>query len=84
MLYKHDAVLNAAVVAMPDEKWGETPCAFVELAEGKTASIEELQLWCKTYLAGFKVPRKFIFEKIPKTSTGKVQKFQLRQRVAGE
>ena len=84
VLYKHDAVLNAAVVAMPDEKWGETPCAFVELAEGKTASIEELQLWCKTYLAGFKVPRKFIFEKIPKTSTGKVQKFQLRQRVAGE
>ena len=70
----------AAVVAMPHEKWGETPCAFVELKRGAELSEMELRDWCKERLAGFKIPGKFMFEPIPKTSTGKVQKFLLRQR----
>ena len=80
VLHKHAAVVSAAVVAMPDQKWGETPCAFVELDENIAVSADDLIDWCKQHLAGFKVPRHFIFEAIPKTSTGKVQKFVLRQR----
>jgi len=78
-LYRHPAVLSAAVVAQPDEKWGETPCAFVELKLGAAVSEEELRLFCREHLAGYKVPRKFVFREIPKTSTGKIQKFALRE-----
>jgi fatty-acyl-CoA synthase len=77
-LYKHPAVAAAAVVAKPDEKWGETPCAFVELKPGARASANELVAWCKQNLAGYKVPRTIVFAEIPKTSTGKIQKFKLR------
>ncbi len=77
-LYKHPAVQAAGVVARPDEKWGETPCAFIELKPGKTATAEEIIAWCKEKLAGYKVPRHVIFTEIPKTSTGKIQKFKLR------
>jgi fatty-acyl-CoA synthase len=78
-LYKHQAVAAVAVVAKPDEKWGETPCAFVELKPGASASAEELIAWCRTHLAGYKCPRHVVFAEIPKTSTGKLQKFKLRQ-----
>ena len=78
-LYKHPAVQAAAVVAKPDEKWGETPCAFVELKPGQTATSGELVAWCKSNLAGYKVPRHVVFVELPKTSTGKVQKFRLRE-----
>jgi fatty-acyl-CoA synthase len=77
-LYKHPAVAAAAVVARPDEKWGETPCAFVELRNGEHATAEELIDWCRAHLAKFKVPRHVVFAEIPKTSTGKIQKFKLR------
>ena len=79
-LYKHPAVQAVAVVARPDEKWGETPCAFIELKPGQSVSIEELTQWCKSHLAGYKVPRTFIFAELPKTSTGKMQKYVLRAR----
>jgi fatty-acyl-CoA synthase len=82
-LYKHPAVLAAAVVAKPDEKWGETPCAFVELKPGTKATADELLQWCRTHLAGFKVPRYVVFAEIPKTSTGKIQKFKLREMAKG-
>ena len=78
-LYKHPAVSAVAVVAKPDDKWGETPCAFVELKSGATASADELLQWCKKHLAGYKVPRYVVFAEIPKTSTGKIQKFKLRE-----
>jgi fatty-acyl-CoA synthase len=78
-LYKHPAVGAAAVVARPDDKWGETPCAFVELKPGATASTEELIAWCRDGLAHFKCPRHVVFAEIPKTSTGKIQKFKLRE-----
>ena len=78
-LYRHPSVLSAAVVAQPDEKWGETPCAFVELKPGANLTAEELRLFCREHLAGYKVPRNFIFQEIPKTSTGKIQKFALRE-----
>jgi fatty-acyl-CoA synthase len=78
-LYKHPAVQAAAVVARPDEKWGETPCAFVELKPGQNASSDELTAWCKKNLAGYKVPRTIVFAELPKTSTGKIQKFKLRE-----
>jgi fatty-acyl-CoA synthase len=78
-LYRHPAVLNAAVVAQPDEKWGETPCAFIELKFGVSATAEELRDFCREHLARYKVPKAFIFRDIPKTSTGKIQKFVLRQ-----
>lgn len=81
VLYRHPAVLVAAVVAKPDEKWGETPCAFVELRSGATVTAEEIIAHCKTQLAGFKVPRHVVFGELPKTSTGKIQKFELRKRV---
>ena len=80
-LYRHPAVAMAAVVAMPHEKWGETPCAFIELADGASATTEDLRDWCHQQLAGFKVPGKFVFAPIPKTSTGKIQKFILREQV---
>jgi fatty-acyl-CoA synthase len=78
-LYRHPAVLTAAVVAQPDEKWGETPCAFVELRPGATVTAEEMRQFCREHLAGFKVPRRFVFQDLPKTSTGKIQKFALRE-----
>lgn len=78
-LYSHPAVLAAAVVAQPDEKWGESPCAFIELKSGASATAEELRLYCRQHLAGFKVPKTFIFRELPKTSTGKIQKFALRE-----
>ena len=77
-LYKHPAVQTVAVVAKPDDKWGETPCAFVELREGRSATAEELLQWCRDHLAHFKCPRYVVFAKIPKTSTGKIEKFKLR------
>jgi fatty-acyl-CoA synthase len=80
-LYKHPAVQVVAVVAKPDEKWGETPCAFVELRPGSTASAEELVAWCRKNLAAYKCPRHIVFAEIPKTSTGKLQKFKLREMV---
>ncbi|MGA7788453.1 MAG: acyl-CoA synthetase [Xanthobacteraceae bacterium] len=77
-LYKHPAVQVVAVVAKPDEKWGETPCAFVELKAGAAASEDELIAWCRSHLAAYKCPRTIVFAEIPKTSTGKLQKFKLR------
>ena len=68
------------MVAMPHSKWGETPCAFVELSMNATVSTDDLIDWCKQHLASFKVPRQFIYERIVKTSTGKIQKFVLRQQ----
>ncbi|MEM8950111.1 MAG: acyl-CoA synthetase [Pseudomonadota bacterium] len=79
-LYRHAAVLEAAVVAKPDEKWGESPCAFVTLKDGAEASPEELMAHCRTLLAGFKIPRTILFGPLPKTSTGKVQKHVLRDK----
>ncbi|MGE0223710.1 MAG: acyl-CoA synthetase [Acetobacteraceae bacterium] len=78
-LYRHPAVLSAAVVAQPDEKWGESPCAFIELKPGASVTAEELRQFCRQHLAGFKVPKSYIFREIPKTSTGKIQKFALRE-----
>jgi fatty-acyl-CoA synthase len=80
-LYKHPAVQVVAVVAKPDEKWGETPCAFVELKPGANASADELVAWCRKNLAAYKCPRHIVFAEIPKTSTGKLQKFKLREMV---
>jgi fatty-acyl-CoA synthase len=77
-LMHHPAVLLCAVVAKPDEKWGEVPCAFVELKEGQAATEEELIAFARTRLAGFKTPKKVVFRDLPKTSTGKIQKFELR------
>jgi fatty-acyl-CoA synthase len=82
-LFKHPAVELAAVVAKPDEKWGETPCAFVELKPGMSATQEDLLDWCRDHLARYKCPRLIVFAEIPKTSTGKVQKFVLRERARG-
>jgi fatty-acyl-CoA synthase len=82
-LYKHPAVSVVAVVAKPDDKWGETPCAFVELKPGMSASADELMAWCRKNLAPYKIPRTIVFAEIPKTSTGKLQKFKLREKVKG-
>jgi len=79
-LYRHPSVLACAVVAKPDPKWGESPLAFVELKSGATVSQADLMAHCKTLLASYKVPKEIRFEEIPKTSTGKIQKFQLRER----
>ena len=80
-LYRHPAVLAAAVVAQPDAKWGETPCAFVELKPGATTTAEEIITHCREHLARFKAPKRVIFGELPKTSTGKIQKFLLREKV---
>jgi fatty-acyl-CoA synthase len=79
-LYRHPAVMACAVVARPDAKWGETPLAYVEAKPGSSVTADELVAHCKQLLAGYKVPREIRFEAIPKTSTGKIQKFELRQR----
>ena len=79
-LFKHPAVQLAAVVAWPDEKWGETPCAFVELKPGQSVGEDDLMEWCRGLLARYKCPRHVVFAEIPKTSTGKVQKFALREQ----
>jgi fatty-acyl-CoA synthase len=79
VLYRHPAVLEAAVVARPDEKWGETPCAFVTLRDGATASADDIIAFCRRHLAHFKCPRTVVFTTLPKTSTGKIQKFVLRE-----
>ena len=79
-LYKHPDVEAAAVVARPDEKWGETPCAFVEITQGHELREEDLFAWCRDHLAHYKVPKTIIFEELPRTSTGKIQKFVLRKR----
>jgi fatty-acyl-CoA synthase len=81
VLYRHPAVLEAGVVARPDEKWGETPCAFVTLKEGAQTTGEEIIAFCRENLAHFKVPRTVIFGPLPKTSTGKLQKYKLREAV---
>ena len=83
VLYKHPAIQAAAVVARPDEKWGETPCAFVELRPGKQATAEEIIKWCREGLAHFKAPKHVVFTELPKTSTGKIQKFKLRDLAKG-
>ncbi|MFM0138442.1 acyl-CoA synthetase [Caballeronia grimmiae] len=80
VLYRHPAVLAVAVVAKPDARWGETPCAFVETKAGAHVTADELIAHCKAHLAGFKVPRAVEFCELPKTSTGKIQKFELRKR----
>jgi fatty-acyl-CoA synthase len=80
VLYRHPDVLAAAVVARPDPKWGETPCAFVELKFGAHTTPEDIVRHCKQHLAGFKVPRFVVFGELPKTSTGKIQKFELRKQ----
>ena len=77
---KHPSVSLAAVVAKPDKKWGETPCAFVELIKGKSAKEDEIVSFCRETLAGFKIPKKIVFCELPKTSTGKIQKFELRKK----
>jgi fatty-acyl-CoA synthase len=77
-LYRHPAVMAAAVVAMPDAKWGEVPCAFVEPREGVAVTEADVIAFCREHMARFKVPRKVVFGPLPKTSTGKIQKLQLR------
>jgi fatty-acyl-CoA synthase len=83
-LHRHPAVAFAAVVAKPDDKWGEVPCAFVELKDGQTASEDEIIAFARSELAGFKRPKKVVFGTLPKTATGKIQKFVLRQQVREE
>jgi fatty-acyl-CoA synthase len=80
VLYRHPAVLGAAVVARPDDKWGETPCAFVELKPGVAVSESEIIDFCRRHMAKFKAPRAVVFGELPKTSTGKIQKFVLREK----
>jgi fatty-acyl-CoA synthase len=77
-LMNHGAVNLCAVVAKPDDKWGEVPCAFVELKEGASSTETEIIAFCRERLAGFKTPKRVIFQELPKTSTGKIQKFELR------
>jgi fatty-acyl-CoA synthase len=83
VLYRHPAVLEAAVVARPDPMWGETPCAFVTLKEGASATADDIIAFCRDRLARFKAPRTVVFSELPKTSTGKIQKFVLRERAKG-
>ena len=83
VLYRHPAVLEAAVAARPDEKWGETPCAFVTLKDGAEASEEDIIKFCRDNMAHYKAPRTVVFGPLPKTSTGKIQKFVLRERARG-
>ncbi|MCB1969765.1 MAG: acyl-CoA synthetase, partial [Geminicoccaceae bacterium] len=80
VLYRHPDVMEAAVVAKDDEKWGETPCAFVTLkTDARKVEADDIIEWCRQHLARFKVPRHVVFGPLPKTSTGKVQKFTLRE-----
>jgi fatty-acyl-CoA synthase len=79
VIYKHPAVAYCAVVAKDDAKWGETPCAFVELKPGARVTSEEIMAWCQQHLAKYKCPRFVVFAEVPKTSTGKIQKFKLRE-----
>ena len=81
VLYRHPAVMVAAIVAAPDPKWGEVPCAFIELREGAEATEEEIVEYCRLHMARYKVPKRVIFGAVPKTSTGKIQKFMLRQQM---
>jgi fatty-acyl-CoA synthase len=81
VLHRHPAVLLAAVVALPDAKWGEVPCAFVELKPGAQLDEAALLAFCREHLARFKVPKRIVFGEVPRTSTGKVQKFLLRERM---
>ena len=81
VLYKHPKIMEAAVVARPDEKWGETPCAFVTRIDGESGLDEaQVQAYCRDNMAHFKCPKMIIFSELPKTSTGKIQKFVLRER----
>jgi len=80
VLYRHDAIEIAAVVAMPHKKWGETPCAFIQTIDKHGISEDELKTWCMKFLASYKIPKKFVFTTIPRTSTGKIQKFLLRDK----
>jgi len=80
VLYRHPAVIAAAVVAKPDPKWGETPCAFLEIKPGVEVTPADIIAHCKQHLAGFKVPKAIVFGELPKTSTGKIQKFELRKQ----
>jgi fatty-acyl-CoA synthase len=82
VLYRHPDVLAAAVVAKPDGRWGETPCTFVELKAGANTSAKDIIAHCKKHLAGFKVPRTVVFGELPKTATGKIQKFELRKQAS--
>jgi fatty-acyl-CoA synthase len=82
VLYKHPAVLFAAVVAKPDGKWGEVPCAFIELKDNARATEAEIIAFCREQMPGFKTPKAVVFGPIPKTSTGKIQKFMLRDQVS--
>ena len=82
-LYKHPDIMEAAVVAKSDEKWGEVPCAFIEAVKDKPTTEKELIDFCKETLANFKVPKKIEFCELPKTSTGKIQKFELRKKAEG-
>ena len=82
MLYRHPDVLEAAVVARPDAVWGETPCAFVTLKEGAACGADDLIAYCREHLARFKAPRTVVFGALPKTPTGKIQKFVLREQAA--
>jgi fatty-acyl-CoA synthase len=86
VLHRHPAVALAAVVARPDDKWGEVPCAFIDLKEGATVTAAEIRVFCRQQLAGYKVPKVIVFSEIPKTGTGKVQKYVLREtaRTASE
>ena len=79
-LYRHPKVLEAAVVARPDNTWGETPCAFVTLREGENAEPQEIVDFCRDNMAHYKAPRTIVFGELPKTSTGKIQKFILREK----
>ena len=72
-------IAAAAVVAKPDDKWGEVPCAFIELKDGSNLTADELTNWCRDQMAGFKRPKHFVFGALPKTATGKIQKFILRE-----
>ena len=81
VLFRHEAVLEAAVVARPDDHWGETPCAFVTLREGASATERDIIDFCRDNMAHFKAPKTVVFGPLPKTSTGKIQKFKLRERV---
>jgi fatty-acyl-CoA synthase len=79
VLYRHPAIIAAAVVAKPDQKWGEVPCAFIELRDGSATTEAEIIDFCRGNMAHFKVPKQIVFGELPKTSTGKIQKFVLRQ-----